>query len=151
LLLKTLPEAIEIGEDLGMKLAGRLFDTGKDRITLTWNVGGGEGGPGDTVDQILARADAPCTTPSSAAAIGWSGRMPGFSCGRQSPPSASPALLRFKMRPTCYFVLALFFCSVSRGMISMNEQGRWRLSSWCLRILRQASSQAPGEPGRQKI
>jgi diguanylate cyclase (GGDEF)-like protein len=55
---KTLPEAIEIGEDLRMKLAGRPFDTGKDRITLTWSVGVGEGGPGDTVDQILARADA---------------------------------------------------------------------------------------------
>jgi diguanylate cyclase (GGDEF)-like protein len=55
---KTLPEALEIGEDLRMKLAGRPFDTGKDRITLTWSVGVGEGGPGDTVDQILARADA---------------------------------------------------------------------------------------------
>jgi diguanylate cyclase (GGDEF)-like protein len=55
---KPLPQAIEIAEDLRMKLAARPFDTGKDRITLTWSVGVGEGGPGDTVDQILARADA---------------------------------------------------------------------------------------------
>jgi diguanylate cyclase (GGDEF)-like protein len=55
---KTLPEAIEIGEDLRIKLANRPFDTGKDRIALTWSIGVGEGGPGDTVDQILARADA---------------------------------------------------------------------------------------------
>ena len=55
---KPLPQAIEIAEDLRMKLAARPFDTGKDRITLTWSVGVGEGRPGDTVDQILARADA---------------------------------------------------------------------------------------------
>jgi diguanylate cyclase (GGDEF)-like protein len=55
---KPLPQAIEIAEDLRLKLAARPFDTGKDRITLTWSVGVGEGGPGDTVDQILARADA---------------------------------------------------------------------------------------------
>jgi diguanylate cyclase (GGDEF)-like protein len=55
---KPLPQAIEIAENLRMKLAARPFDTGKDRITLTWSVGVGEGRPGDTVDQILARADA---------------------------------------------------------------------------------------------
>ena len=55
---KPLPQAIEIAEDLRLKLAARPFDTGKDRITLTWSVGVGEGRPGDTVDQILARADA---------------------------------------------------------------------------------------------
>jgi diguanylate cyclase (GGDEF)-like protein len=55
---KPLPQAIEIAEDLRMRLAARPFDTGKDRITLTWSVGVGEGRPGDTVDQILARADA---------------------------------------------------------------------------------------------
>jgi diguanylate cyclase (GGDEF)-like protein len=54
---KTLPQAIEIAEDLRLRLAERPFDTGKDRITLTWSVGVGEGRPGDTVDQILARAD----------------------------------------------------------------------------------------------
>ena len=53
-----LPEAIEIAEDLRSRLATRPFDTGKDRITLTWSIGVGEGGPGDSVDQILARADA---------------------------------------------------------------------------------------------
>jgi len=55
---KSLPQAIEIAEDLRLRLAGKPFDTGKDRITLTWSVGVGEGKPGDTVDQILARADA---------------------------------------------------------------------------------------------
>jgi diguanylate cyclase (GGDEF)-like protein len=54
---KPLPQAIEIAEDLRLRLAARPFDTGKDRITLTWSVGVGEGRPGDTVDQILARAD----------------------------------------------------------------------------------------------
>jgi two-component system cell cycle response regulator len=55
---KPLPQAIEIAEDLRLRLAARPFDTGSERITLTWSVGVGEGGPGDTVDQILARADA---------------------------------------------------------------------------------------------
>ena len=55
---KPLPQAVEIAEDLRLRLAARPFDTGKDRITLTWSVGVGEGRPGDTVDQILARADA---------------------------------------------------------------------------------------------
>jgi two-component system cell cycle response regulator len=55
---KPLPQAIEIAEDLRLRLAARPFDTGSERITLTWSVGVGEGRPGDTVDQILARADA---------------------------------------------------------------------------------------------
>jgi two-component system cell cycle response regulator len=55
---RTLPQAIEIAEDLRLRLAARPFDTGKGRITLTWSVGVGEANPGDTVDQILARADA---------------------------------------------------------------------------------------------
>jgi len=55
---RTLPKAIEIAEDLRLKLAGRPLDTGKDRITLTWSIGVGEGRPGETVDQVLARADA---------------------------------------------------------------------------------------------
>ncbi|HEU4475696.1 MAG TPA: GGDEF domain-containing protein [Methyloceanibacter sp.] len=46
-----LPEAIEIAEDLRTRLAARPF-------TLTWSIGVGEGRPGDSVDQILARADA---------------------------------------------------------------------------------------------
>ena len=55
---RTLPQAIEIAENLRTRLAAQPFDTGKDRITLTWSVGVGEGRPGDSVDQILARADA---------------------------------------------------------------------------------------------
>jgi two-component system, cell cycle response regulator len=54
---RTLPQAIEIAEDLRLRLAARPFDTGKGQITLTWSVGVGEANPGDTVDQILARAD----------------------------------------------------------------------------------------------
>ena len=55
---KPLLQAVEIAEELRMRLAARPFDTGKDRIKLTWSVGVGEGRPGDSVDQILARADA---------------------------------------------------------------------------------------------
>jgi two-component system, cell cycle response regulator len=55
---RTLPQAIEIAENLRSRLAAKPFDTGKDRITLTWSVGVSEGRPGDSVDQILARADA---------------------------------------------------------------------------------------------
>ena len=55
---QTLPQAVEVAEVLRLRLAEQPFDTGKDRITLTWSVGVGEGKPGDTVDQILARADA---------------------------------------------------------------------------------------------
>jgi len=55
---RTLPQAIEIGENLRQRLAERPFDTGKDCIRLTWSIGVGEGRPGDSVDQILARADA---------------------------------------------------------------------------------------------
>ena len=55
---QTLPQAVEVAKDLRLRLAEKPFDTGKDRITLTWSVGVGEGKPGDTVDQILARADA---------------------------------------------------------------------------------------------
>ncbi len=54
----SLPQAIEIAENLRNRLAAQPFDTGRDRITLTWSLGVGEGRPGDTVDQILARADA---------------------------------------------------------------------------------------------
>jgi diguanylate cyclase (GGDEF)-like protein len=55
---RTLPQAIEVAEDLRGRLAAQPFETGKGRITLTWSVGVSEGKAGDTVDQILARADA---------------------------------------------------------------------------------------------
>ena len=54
---KSLPQAIEVAEDLRVRLAQRPIDTGKGPITLTWSLGVGEGRPGDTIDQILARAD----------------------------------------------------------------------------------------------
>ena len=53
---RTLPQAIEVAENLRTRLAAQPFDTGKDRITLTWSVGVGEGRPGDTGVLIIARA-----------------------------------------------------------------------------------------------
>jgi diguanylate cyclase (GGDEF)-like protein len=55
---RSLPEAVEIAEDLRRRLASRPFETGKGQIRLTWSVGVGEAKPDDTVDQLLARADA---------------------------------------------------------------------------------------------
>ncbi|HUU65792.1 MAG TPA: diguanylate cyclase [Methyloceanibacter sp.] len=55
---RTLPEAIEIAEELRRRLAARPVDTGKGHITLTWSIGVGEAPPEDSIDQLLARADA---------------------------------------------------------------------------------------------
>jgi len=55
---RTLPETIEIAEELRRRLAARPFETGKGRITLTWSIGVGEAQPDDSIDQLLARADA---------------------------------------------------------------------------------------------
>jgi diguanylate cyclase (GGDEF)-like protein len=52
---RSLP--VEIAEDLRLRLAARPFDTDKGRITLTFSIGVGEANPGDSVDQLLARAD----------------------------------------------------------------------------------------------
>ena len=54
---RTLPQAIEIAEDLRLRLAERPFETSKGAITLTCSIGVSEGGPGDTVDELLRRAD----------------------------------------------------------------------------------------------
>jgi diguanylate cyclase (GGDEF)-like protein len=80
---KSLPQAIEIAEDLRLRLAERPFDTGKDRLTLTWSVGVGEGRPGDTVDQILARADAALYN----AKLGGRNRVVGASAGVLTRPA----------------------------------------------------------------
>lgn len=55
---RPLPDSIEIAKDLRRRLASRPVDTRKGRITLTWSIGVGEAQPQDSVDQILARADA---------------------------------------------------------------------------------------------
>lgn len=55
---KSLPQTVEIAEDLRLRFAAKPFDTGRDRITLTCSIGVGEGKAGETVDEILARADA---------------------------------------------------------------------------------------------
>lgn len=73
---RRLPEAIEIAEDLRQRLAARPIDTGRGRITLTWSVGVGEAGPGETVDQLLARADAALYS----AKIGGRNRVVGADC-----------------------------------------------------------------------
>jgi diguanylate cyclase (GGDEF)-like protein len=87
---RTLPHAIEVAEDLRLKLAGRPFDTGKDRITLTWSVGVGEGRPGETVDQILARADAALYN----AKLGGRNRVVGVHAGLARPAIATTGLAR---------------------------------------------------------
>jgi diguanylate cyclase (GGDEF)-like protein len=60
LLLKdrTLPQAVEIAEGVRTRLFEQSFDTGRGRIRLICSLGVGEGRAGDTIDQILARADA---------------------------------------------------------------------------------------------
>ena len=55
---RTLPQAVSIAEGVRTRLSEQPFDTGKSRIRLTCSLGVGEGKSGDTVDQILARADA---------------------------------------------------------------------------------------------
>ena len=55
---RTLPQAVSIAEGVRTRLSEQPFDTGKGRIRLTCSLGVGEGEAGDTVDQILARADA---------------------------------------------------------------------------------------------
>ncbi len=55
---RSLSEAIEIAEELRHRLAARPVDTGRGRITLTWSIGVGEAQPDDSIDQLLARADA---------------------------------------------------------------------------------------------
>ena len=58
LLERPLPESLEIAKGLRRRLASRPVKTRKGPITLTWSIGVGEAQPQDSVDQILARADA---------------------------------------------------------------------------------------------
>jgi two-component system, cell cycle response regulator len=55
---QSLSQAIAIAEDLRVRLAERPFETGRGPIRLTCSLGVSEGGPGDTVDELLKRADA---------------------------------------------------------------------------------------------
>ena len=55
---RKLPEAIEIAEALRQRLSAHPLPTHKGPVTLTWSVGVGEASPGDSIDQLLARADA---------------------------------------------------------------------------------------------
>jgi diguanylate cyclase (GGDEF)-like protein len=80
---RRLPQAIEIAENLRSRLAAQPFDTGKDRITLTCSVGVSEGRPGDSVDQILARADAALYD----AKVGGRNRVVGIHAGGLTRPA----------------------------------------------------------------
>jgi two-component system cell cycle response regulator len=75
---RTLPEAIEIGEDLRQRLAARPFDTGKGPLTLTWSIGVGEAEPSDSIDQLLARADAALYTAKAGGRNKVAGAPPGL-------------------------------------------------------------------------
>ena len=55
---RPLRQAIEIAENLRARLADKPLVTERGPITLTWSVGVSEAHPGDTVDGLLARADA---------------------------------------------------------------------------------------------
>jgi len=55
---RTLPQAIEIAEDVRLKLAERPIETDKGAITLTCSIGVSECAAGDTIDELLRRADA---------------------------------------------------------------------------------------------
>ena len=55
---RSLPQAIEIAEDLWIRVAEGPFETSKGPIRLTCSLGVSEGGPEDTVDELLKRADA---------------------------------------------------------------------------------------------
>lgn len=70
---RALPEAVEIAEALRHRLSAHPLQTHKGPVTLTWSVGVGEASPGDTLDQLLARADVPR---KRAGAIAWSAQMP---------------------------------------------------------------------------
>ena len=54
----TLTEAMEVAEDLRLRLASRPFETGDGQVKITCSIGVGEAQAEDTVDQLLARADA---------------------------------------------------------------------------------------------
>ena len=76
LLERPLPDSIEIAKNLRRRLASRPVDTRKGRITLTWSIGVGEAQPDDSVDQILARADAAL----------YSAKTQGRNCVASAPP-----------------------------------------------------------------
>ena len=69
---RTLPQAIEVAEDLRSRLAQRPFDTGKGRITLTWSLGVGEGKPATRSTRSSPAPMQRSTTPSSRGVTAWS-------------------------------------------------------------------------------
>ena len=63
---RTLPQAIEIAENLRSRLAAQPFDTGKDRITLTGASASAKGGRATAWIRFSPEPMPRCTTPSSA-------------------------------------------------------------------------------------
>jgi diguanylate cyclase (GGDEF)-like protein len=54
---KGLAEAVEIAEDLRLRLSELRFETTTEELTLTCSFGVSEWEPGDSIDQLLKRAD----------------------------------------------------------------------------------------------
>ncbi len=54
---RSLAEAIEVAEDLRLRLAEGKIETDQGRLTITCSMGVSEAEPGDNVDQLLRRAD----------------------------------------------------------------------------------------------
>lgn len=55
---RALPRALAVAEHLRLRLSERPVETAKGPITMTCSFGVSEAEPGDTVDQLLKRADA---------------------------------------------------------------------------------------------
>jgi diguanylate cyclase (GGDEF)-like protein len=54
---RTLAEAVVVADDLRLRLAGLQFETGNEMMTLTCSFGVSEWQAGDSIDQLLKRAD----------------------------------------------------------------------------------------------
>jgi two-component system cell cycle response regulator len=132
---RTLRQAVEIAENLRRRLAERPFETSKGVISLTCSLGVSEGRPGDTVDELLKRADAALSDAKNRRPQARGRRQCRAARGDQPADTAPlrgasrPRLGRAPAYSAALLFLALCRCSFSRGMISMKLQGRWRLSS----------------------
>jgi diguanylate cyclase (GGDEF)-like protein len=146
---RTLPQAINIAEDLRLKLAGLRYRQRPHHADLErWR------------RRRKARRDRrPDSCARRCCALQRQARRPEPRGRRTSRAPGATGHRQHWPRPR-HFALSriqpaslafAFRFSSSRGMISTNEQGRWRLSSCDLRMPSQASRQAPGDPGTQKI
>ena len=107
--------------------------------------------PWGLLGAVAAAVASPSPVSRSCSGARWRAR-----CSTRPTPRASWSPSSARGRPAIRIELGdaahpLRRCSSRRGMISTKLQGRWRLSSCHLRMSFQASLQAPGEPGRQKM